>query len=401
MTTTKKNNCSACGTSQVNHELMIFLSLMEETLGQITDRVFSFTDSKRWEDLSSFIEKSIYKVFGFFHVFSYSQDIDLAITGRSKLVWEEARKRGIPMEQIRIFGRPIELYRAIIPGNNDKFFYFQSLPIPPSIPQSGYRWLDDKFTLFEMLSKHQIPIPQTKKVFTYNSALMAFNTLQKPVIIKPKSGSRGRHTTTNIKTEKELRRAFDTAREITLSMVIQEHLPGSVYRATVINNSLVAFFRADPPMVIGDGIKTVRDLITDKNKNRHERLSDITINSDLLQFIEREGYSLESIPDMGTNINLSAKTGRMYGGYTREMLPEVHPRMHEIFKKAGELMQAPVLGFDLIIGDPTMNPDQQKWGIIECNSLPYIDLHYFALEGTPKNLAENIWDLWKTHHKQK
>jgi cyanophycin synthetase len=305
------------------------------------------------------------------------------------------------MEQIQIFGKPLELYRAKIKENGKNFFYFQSLPIPPHIPQSGYKWLDDKFALFEKLSEHGVPIPKTKKIFTYQSALKAFDVLKKPVIIKPKYGSRGRHTTTNINTEKELRKAFNTARQITLSMVIQEHLSGSVYRATVINNTLVAFFRADPPQVTGDGIKTIQALIDEKNAKRHERLSDISINDDLLHFIQREGYDLESIPDMGVTINLSAKTGRMYGGYTKEMLPEVHPRMHEIFKKAGSLMQAPVLGFDLIIGDPTKNPDEQKWGIIECNSLPFIDLHYFALEGTPKNLAENVWDLWKTNPKQK
>ena len=77
------------------------------------------------------------------------------------------------------------------------------------------------------------------------------------------------------------------------------------------------------------------------------------------------------------------------------MLPEVHPKMYEIFRKAGELVEAPVVGFDLIIEDPTQDPDTQKWGIIECNSMPFIDLHYFALEGQPVDLAGRVWDLWK------
>lgn len=399
MTTPTKNSCSACGTSPVNHHFLFVLSVMEETLGRATDKIFFFAHTKRWQDISIFVEKTLYIIFGFFGVVSYNQDIELALTGRSKLIWQEARKRGIYMEQVRIFGKLIEFYRARIPENDNKFFYFQSLPIPPSIPQSGYKWLDDKFVLFEELSKNGVPIPKAKKVFTYSAALKAFETLKKPVIIKPNYGSRGRHTTTNINTEKELHQAFETAKQITWSMVIQEHLSGSVYRATVINDELVAFFRADAPQVVGDGVNTIHALIDAKNTDHHERLSDISINEDLLHFISREGYNLESIPVAGVTVNLSAKTGRMYGGYTREMLPEVHPRMHSIFKKAGSLMHAPVLGFDLIIGDPTQNPDEQRWGIIECNSLPYIDLHYLALEGKPKNLAENVWDLWKTHHK--
>ena len=82
------------------------------------------------------------------------------------------------------------------------------------------------------------------------------------------------------------------------------------------------------------------------------------------------------------------------------MLPEVHPKMHDIFKKAGVAIQASIVGFDLIIEHPTEDPDTQKWGIIEANSLPFIDLHYFALEGTPNNIAIPIWDLWEAKYKK-
>jgi D-alanine-D-alanine ligase-like ATP-grasp enzyme len=180
-------------------------------------------------------------------------------------------------------------------------------------------------------------------------------------------------------------------------MVVQEHLVGSVYRATVINSELVGFFRNDPPAITGDGLKTISELIRGKNINRNERVSPVEINAELTGFIGRQGYTLESVPPNGQVINLLAKTGRTYGGYTKEMLPEVHPKMHAIFKKAGEIANSPVIGFDLIIGDPTADPDAQRWGIIECNSLPFIDLHYFALEGEPINLAKNVWDLWNAN----
>jgi hypothetical protein len=41
------------------------------------------------------------------------------------------------------------------------------------------------------------------------------------------------------------------------------------------------------------------------------------------------------------------------------------------------------------------DPDMQHWGIIECNSLPFINLHHFPIEGNPENVASKIWDLWK------
>lgn len=389
--------CSACGTSPMNHHLLFTLSVMEETLGKVADKFFSFTYGPKWDKLASLIEKLLYLFFSAVGVVRFDTDIEKASTGRSKLIWEEAQKRSIPMEQVVMFGKHIEFYRAKIKEEKNikkKWFYFHSLPIPPSLLQTGYQWLDDKFILFEKLSEGGVTVPGAKKILTLANAEKAFQQLSKPVILKPQYGSRGRHTTTNINTLEELKKAFSLARQITLYMVMQEHLFGSVYRATIINNELVGFFRADPPQIIGDNIKTINDLIREKNQTRNPRLSEILINEDLISFLKRQGYTLESVQKKDQIINISAKTGRMYGGYTQEMLSEIHPKMHKILKRAAEIVEAPVVGFDLIIEDPTKDPEIQRWGIIECNSLPFIDLHYFALEGPQINLAKNIWDLW-------
>lgn len=388
----KKTKCAACGSSQINHPLMYILSVMEETIGNFENRFFSFARNPKSQKITQVTEKLFFNTLATIGLVNFSNDIEKAVTGRSKLIWQEARKRGIEMRQAIAFGKPLEFYRAKI---NGKMLYYQSLPIPSHLHQSGYHWLDDKFKLFEVLSKGRIPVPKTEKIYNWQEALEAFETMKKPIIVKPKHGSLGRHTTTNINTKEELKKAFDLVKVISVSMVMQEHLFGSVCRATVINNELVAFFRADPPRIIGNGIKSIQKLIEEKNSSRPERISEISINNDLIDFIGRQGYLLDSIPENGITINLSAKTGRFYGGYTREMLPEVHPKMYEIFKKAGELVEAPVVGFDLIIEDPTKDPETQKWGVIECNSMPFIDLHYFALEGKPVDLAGRIWDLWK------
>jgi len=392
---TNKNatkSCSACGTSPMNHKVLFTFNVLEETLGKLGEIMMKLNKNQR---LINYFEKVLHNTLSFIGVVRFNTDIEKAVTGRSKLIWEEAQKRGLKMEQIVILGKYIEHYRVKIQG---KTLYFESLPIPPWLPQRGYIWIDDKFKLAKLLQKENIPAPKSIKVRTKRSTEQAFDLLNKPLIIKPKNGSRGRHTTTNINTKDEMVKAFELAYQITPSIVIQEHLFGSVYRATVINNKLVGFFRGDPPNVIGDGTKNIKELIDEKNKNHHILLSDILINDELISFIKRQDYTLENVLEKDKSIDLIAKTGRMYGGYTKEMLPNVHLKMYEIFKKAGKIVKAPVVGFDLIIQDPTADPDTQNWGIIEANSLPFIDLHYFALEGTPINLAKNVWNLWNLSH---
>lgn len=395
MTKKAKKTCSACGNSVVNHRLVFASNFIDEAVGKFGNTFLSFLPklpTEKFQGTADFLEKRSFDLFRLIGALRHSADIEKARSGRSKLIWEEAQRRGIEMEQSVFLGKYLEHYRVKM---NGEVFYFQSLPVPPWLPQGGYDWTDDKFILAKKLDAVGIPTPATRKVSSISEACSAFEKLSKPLIIKPKSGSRGRHTTTNIKNVEELERAFSIARQITPAMVAQEHLFGSIYRATVVDNVLVGFFRSDPPQVVGDGIKNIRELIVEKDSKRNERVNEISVDDDLVSFIERQGYTLDSVLPLDTVIDLSAKTGRFCGGYTKEMLPEVHHKMHSIFKKAGELVSAPVLGFDLIISDPTQDPDTQRWGIIECNSLPFIDLHYFALEGTPINVAKHVWDLWE------
>ncbi len=390
-TKTKINSCSACGTSPVSHGFMYATSLIDLFFENTIGRAFGWIKIPREGWLANYVVMGFVGLFRIFFLARFSNNIEKAMSGRSKLIWEEANRRGIKMQQIVMFGKYLEQYRAKINGRS---VYFQSIPIPHNLPQSGYDWIDDKYKLAERLRKNGIPAPKAFVAWSFFGAQKKFDKLKKPIIVKPRTGSRGRHTTTNIKTLPELKVAWYLGTKIEPSLVLEEHLFGSVYRATVINNELVGFFRADPPQVTGDGNSSIKKLIEEKNKNHNERIGEIKINDDLVSFISRLGYTLESILESEKTIDLSAKTGRLYGGHTKEMLPLVHPKMHELFEKAGKIVEAPIVGFDLIISDPTKNPDEQVWGVIEANSLPFIDLHYFALEGTPINLAKNVWDLW-------
>ncbi len=386
--TKNKKTCSACGTSPVNHTFLFVDNFLNETLGRFMNFFFNTYKNRR---LTRYVEIIMYFFLRGIGMLKYNTDISKVSSGRSELIWIEARKRSIKMDQIKIFNKCIDNYRAFINGS---IYYFESIPIPPHLNQYGYTWLDDKLKLAKKLKKGELKTPKTFLAITERGALKAFDKLEKPIIIKPKNGSRGRHTTTNINTKEELIKAFRLGKQISFTLVLQEHLYGSVCRATIVGDELVGFFKALPPQITGDGKQNIEALIIEKNKNKNEKLGDILINEELINFITRQGYTLASILENGKTIDLIAKTGRLYGGHTREMINEIHPKIHQIFQKAAKIIQAPVAGFDIIIEDPTKDPDLQKWGIIECNSLPFIDLHYYAEEGPRINPAEKIWDLW-------
>jgi len=392
----KKSNCPYCGDADVNH----LASFIEGCLSSAADWAASVTGYRFpsfFERLADKFPEIIFSFLSFIKVARFSGDINKVASYRSRIVWEEANRRNIKIEQAIIGNYPLEFYRAHL---NGRWFYFQSLPIPPRFLNNSDRW-DDKILLKHALEEAGIPTPRFTglSIFSRRSRRLTsgqiFEKLGTPLVVKPRDGSRGRHTTTNIQTAEDLITAINRAKKISPRLAIEEHLDGDVCRATVINNVLAGLYRASPPSIVGDGLKKITELIEEKNAHRHKRVEPIVVSKEIKEHIARSGYLLDDILPKGLRLYLTHRIGRFYGGETEEMIDKLHPSFIPILKRAANVLNITVAGFDCVIPDPTQDAVSQRWGIIECNTLPFIDLHYFALKGKPRNIAGMIWDLWK------
>ncbi|MEK7138541.1 MAG: hypothetical protein AAB787_03470 [Patescibacteria group bacterium] len=310
---------------------------------------------------------------------------------RIKVLWEEANRRDIKMQSLDIFGKNIDYYFADIKG---KTIIFNGLPRPPHLSGRGLWWMDDKKILKAKLQKHNLPTPKGKSFSRFKPLLQYFRQLQKPIVIKPRVGSRGRHTTTHIHTEKDLEKAFKIAKQLCYWVIVEEHLTGPVYRGTVVGSKLIGVLGGDPPNITGDGKNSIRELIKIKNLKKPEEVKDFRISPITPEFLYRQGLNLESILEKNRSVDLTEKIGVNYGGTSFEVFPETHPDFKTALEKAAQVVGDSILGFDFIAENITKSPDEQRWGIIECNSLPFINLHHDSLIGTPINAAGYIWDLW-------
>lgn len=393
----KKISCIYCGDAPINHQLFYFSSLISTTMDSHILKV-----TKHAPDfLKDFVDWLFFVFFEFFLFCGWaklSDDIDKAKTFRSRIIWEEAKRRGIEMKQIILFGRPVDHYRTKL---NGKIIYFNSLPIPQELLVLSKNW-DDKFLLKEEFSKHNIPIPTYVQfpIFFRQNIEKIFSKFKTPIIVKPRTGSRGRHTVTNIQTLEQFKKGIEVAKQICSYLVAEEHLYGDVCRATFVNGKLMGFYRGGAPFVIGDGVKTVSELIVEKDLHRPERVQKVLVNDEMKNFVLRSGFKMDDVLPENLKLILTYRTGRLYGGVTHEMWDELHPSFVPILEKAAKIVDLPVVGFDCIVPDPTTDAGAQRWGIIECNTLPFIDLHYYALFGKPKNIAGAIWDMWGTNARQ-
>jgi cyanophycin synthetase len=319
-----------------------------------------------------------------------NMDPAAAPSSRGAVLMEEAIRRGIPIRNLVVAGRPVDWYEAFIRGRR---VMFEGLPRP--IRTASLAWLDDKLLLKRTLESAGIPVPHGGSFSRWEDARERFKTLQKPVIVKPRLGSRGRHTTTFVHTEEQLAHAFRTAKQLCHWVIMEEHLTGSVYRGTVIGGKLAGVLAGDPPRITGDGVHTVEELVALKNASKPSGITDALITPATQPFLERQGLSLQHILPAGITIDLTEKIGVNYGGASREVTDETHEEIKKVMEAAGRVVNDPIIGFDFIIENISADPAEQHWGIIECNGVPFINLHHDPLMGTPRNVAKDVWDLWE------
>lgn len=387
---TETQRCLYCGNNPVQHKI-VYLSQTSQLLMDPLSRIGGVVDHPLiFQALHAGVRRFV-AALEWLDLISFSSDVSKAATERSQVIWEEAERRGIPMEQMVILGKHIEQYRAKIRGS---WYYFNSLPIPMHVDRTMYAWMDNKLKLKRFFMKHGVKVPRGGRATNAARAEVLFNEVEKPVIVKPEIGSRGRHTMTHLYTREDLLHGFSIAQQLCHFVVVEEHLKGSVYRATYVGGKIVGILRGDPPRVTGDGSSSIAELIEKKNREKPEGVHDFRTTSLTHEFLGRQGYTLDSILPEGHTIDLHEKIGLSYGGDAIEEIEITHKELLAQLQRAGDLLGAPIVGFDFISEDITAHPDETRWGIIEANSMPFINLHHFPRTGTPINVAKHVWDLW-------
>lgn len=385
-------SCLYCGENPIPHRSFWLFESMDILLTPVR---LKLAGKLRFFDPDVLISDALllkfFKLLRLLRLARHNHDPLQAKNARARVLWQEAIGRNIPFYEIRPFGLPIDAYVANAKGEEILFF---GLPRPQTSQiDLNLKWLDDKAILKQKLKHCGLPVPEGETFTRLKPALKLFRKLPKPVIVKPRKGSRGRHTTTYVYTEDQFRQAFKIAKQLCHWIIVEEQLFGDVFRGTTVNGKLVGVLGGSYPNVTGDGMHTIEQLIAIKNANKLAEVKDIKITGKTKMFLARQDKTLDSVLQKGEIINLSEKIGVNNGGTSYEVTAITHPDIKQVLEQAAKAVDSPILGFDFILPNITKSHKQQRMGIIECNGNPFINLHHEPLIGQPVNVAAHIWDL--------
>ena len=254
----------------------------------------------------------------------------------------------------------------------------------------------DKELTKKLLHAAGVPVPLGRVASDPDDAWAAALEIGLPVVIKPKDGNQGKGVTVNVTTREQLVAGYHAAAEFRDDILIERYLPGNDFRLLVIGNKLIAAARRDPPIVVGDGVHTVRQLVEQVNLdprrgNGHSTsLTKIRFDDIALASLASQGYVAESVAPKGQRVILRNNANLSTGGAATDVTDDVHPEVAARAIAAAHMVGLDICGVDLVC-DSVLKPiEEQNGGVVEVNAAPGLRMHLSPSFGKGRAVGEAI-----------
>jgi len=244
---------------------------------------------------------------------------------------------------------------------------------------------EDKRVTSRMLAAAGLRVPRQIAATTEDENL-AFLEEVKRLVVKPAKGEQGQGISVDVREPGELRDAVARARQEGGPILLEEFVEGQDLRVVVIGHNAVAAAVREPAQIIGDGRKSVRQLIEKQSRRRAAATggeSRIPLDPETLRCVEAAGFGLEDIPPEGLHLRVRKTANLHTGGTIHDVTETVHPALLAAAEETTRVLDIPVAGVDLMV--PNLEEDTH-W-IIEVNERPGLANH------EPQPTAERFIDL--------
>lgn len=257
----------------------------------------------------------------------------------------------------------------------------------------------DKSEAKALLDAVGCPVARGVVVRSVEQAITEAKRLKPPLVVKPLDGNHGRGVTTGLRTEAQITAAFARAAQHSRRVIVEEELPGRDHRILVVDGRVVAVAERVPAHVVGDGKHTIRELVGIVNDDPrrgdgHENvLTRIRLDDAAVAWLERQGFSPETVLKKGRMATLTSTANLSSGGEAIDRTDEIHPENAAIARRAALAVGLDVAGIDMLAPDITRSIRETGGGIVEVNAAPGLRMHLAPSSGRPRDVAAPIIDM--------
>lgn len=383
----------------VNNELNLgFEDIINNMIDKVKDSklTYSYKITERINEegyINSFLNLArMYKESAYKNRFKLEGYDDLELS--TQILMKESIKRGITVNIVDRSENFISL------KNNEKIEYVKQATKTSKDTYVSVLIMENKTVTKKVLAEKGVKVPRGEEFNSIEDAkIKAHNYINKPIVIKPKSTNFG--IGINIFPDganlEDIIHAFEIAFKNDNTVLIEEFIKGKEYRFLVINDEVVGILHRVPANVIGDGEKTITELVEVKNqdplrgKGYVTPLEKIRLEENAELFLKQQGKNFDYIPKKDEIIYLRENSNISTGGDSVDYTDDIPQKFKDIAVNAAKAAGAKICGVDMMLED--YRDENTNYAIIELNFNPAIHIHSYPYKGKERKIATHVLKL--------
>ena len=220
-----------------------------------------------------------------------------------------------------------------------------------------------------------------------------------PIVLKPLDGNHGKGASINVINWEDAVEGLGFAKKYSRRVIVEKFITGHDFRILVIDNKMVAAAQRVPANVVGDGKQNIQQLIDETNKDPrrgygHENvLTEITVDRDTTDLLDKKGYNLETIPQKSEVVYLKSTANLSTGGTSIDITDMIHPENVFLAERISRVIGLDVCGIDIMAKNLTQPLKETGGVVLEVNAAPGFRMHLAPSEGLARNVAAPVIDM--------
>lgn len=280
-------------------------------------------------------------------------------------------------------------------------FFFQNMS--SSLSMLDRLVTNDKILTKEILAGYGLPVARGKLVTSSEDAVRAQYEMAQPVVLKPLSGSGGRGVTVGVRGADQVAHAAEVAFAKSSRILVEECIDAVDLRVMVAGGQAIAVQMRVPANVVGNGVRTIAELIDEKNserrKNAYLRSGLIHLDESLVTQLAWRGIRLNDVPAPGQRVFLHFKANLSSGGDNIALEGCVHPGLLRLAERSLEpFSTAYHAGVDLLVEAIDKGPEDQRCVVCEINCNNEHPIHLYPAFGEPLDAAGLMLERYFSPH---
>jgi cyanophycin synthetase len=257
----------------------------------------------------------------------------------------------------------------------------------------------DKEQTKKMLDMASIPVASGSICVDEEDLEATIRKIGYPIVLKPLDGNHGKGASINVTNWEDALAGLAYAKNYSRRVIVEKFITGFDFRVLIIDNKLVAAAKRVPAHVVGNGKDSIEKLIeiTNLDPKRgygHENvLTQIDVDRDTLDLLEKLGYTTETVPRKDEIVYLKSTANLSTGGTSVDVTDMMHPENIFLCERISRVIGLDICGVDIMAENLTQPLKENGGCILEVNAAPGFRMHLAPSEGLPRNVASPVIDM--------